>query len=312
MAMNGTTARRLTLAVAMSLFVYSLACFSPVSWSPDSKWLAFTIVKEKTEKKPDGQEGKTVISQVWLWDVANDSAKLLAEGWALSAPAFTPDGKRVLFVECRRDSTVAKEKEADTFPAQLAAVEAESGKRKTIAELPGMVVSLSDDGPPGEDRSRFHWLAPSVAPDGKSVACTVQTDKDSDVILLDCTSRQTRVLARSASHPKWSPDGKWICFVRRAPDWDKGKPVHAVEAMTPDGRERVFLGELNSPKDGAALSRSWLNVSWHPDSKRVAYTTCLRPGEDEYGQDVRWSARRGTGDPFARRPQAFHQHRRRV
>lgn len=283
--MTRTAARRLTLTLIISLFIYALACFSPISWSPDSRWLAFTVVKEKKQKRPDGPVERVTSCQVWLLDVPNDSPKLLAEGWALSAPAFAPDGKRVIFVECYRPVTPTKENEQEhKFPARLVSVEVESGKRAVLAELPKMTVKLGDE--KEEKGNEFQWFAPSVSPDGTSAVCTVPADDDSDLVLVDCTSRQSRLLARAASHPKWSPDGKWVCFVRRIPEWDERAPAYTVEAMRPDGHERVFLGEQYARESGFPQSLSWPNVSWCSDSKRVAYTSCIRPGEDEEGQEA--------------------------
>jgi len=279
--MDATTSRRLILTFVISLAIYAMACFSPIAWSPDSRWIAFTVSKEREEKGPDGKAKKVEVCQLWAWDTANDKGKLLAEGWALSGPAFTPDGRRVVFAECLAAETPAKTQgEPSRHAARLASIDVESGQRSALAVLPEMTLKH-------EDKGNFMWDAPSLSPDAKRIVVPVFEGKDPSIYLIECASGQANRLMSQATHARWSPDGNWVCFDHQVVGFDQKSPAYTVEAMQVDTRKRVSLGEMYLGGFGKViLCPSWLNFSWSSDSKRVAYTSFTSPRQDEEGQEA--------------------------
>ena len=82
-----------------------------------------------------------------------------------------------------------------------------------------------------KDLFSFNWIAdPQVAPDGSRVAfvkVTVNDKKDgynTAIWLVSTADGQTKQLTAGPrdSSPRWSPDGRYICFVR-VPEKD-GRP----------------------------------------------------------------------------------------
>lgn len=95
-----------------------------------------------------------------------------------------------------------------------------------------------------EYRSRL-WL---VAVDGSGVRAFTQGDKDSS--------------------PRYSPDGRWVCFLR--PDARKHPQLHVLPA---DGGEARVLTDH---------PLGVVDPRWSPDSKRIAYTAAI-PEAGRYG-----------------------------
>jgi dipeptidyl aminopeptidase/acylaminoacyl peptidase len=113
-----------------------------------------------------------------------------------------------------------------------------------------------------------------ISPDGSSVAYTITTtDFAQDafvtqVWLVGAATKRTVQLTRgekSASSPRWSPDGKWIAFTSpRVGDRNQ------IFAIRPDGGEAIQLTKAES-----AVS----NFLWSQDGRTIAFTAPDAPAE---------------------------------
>ena len=90
---------------------------------------------------------------------------------------------------------------------------------------------------------------PQIAPDGSQIAFVVteynleKGKRNSDIWLVDSDGSSLRQLTRSPksdSHPRWSPDGKWLTLTRRS----VGEPT-ALYRMSSRGRDIRRLEFLN-------------------------------------------------------------------
>ena len=128
--------------------------------------------------------------------------------------------------------------------------------------------------------SMKQWLslrsigAPSVSPDGGSVAYTVTTTDwetnrydteiwiaraGSDPIQLTSTDKE------SSTTPRWSPDGRWLAFIA---DRGDGRQVYLIR---PSGGEARRLTTL---KGGVN------DFAWAPDGSQIAFTSVGPEGDD--------------------------------
>jgi dipeptidyl aminopeptidase/acylaminoacyl peptidase len=115
-----------------------------------------------------------------------------------------------------------------------------------------------------------------VSPDGKRAAyCVtepVMTEEKSEYItqiyLADAAGDDIRQITfgeKSSSDPQWSPDGKWLAFLRQT-----GK---GARESNPEGKKNLFLlradgGEAEPLTD---LKADVAGFAWSPDSSRLAF-----------------------------------------
>jgi dipeptidyl-peptidase-4 len=69
--------------------------------------------------------------------------------------------------------------------------------------------------------------------------------------------------------PKFSPDGKWVSFVRNANLWVASVATGDARALTTGGSEEILEGQLDwlYPEELDAATAYW----WSPDSSKIAY-----------------------------------------
>ncbi len=129
-----------------------------------------------------------------------------------------------------------------------------------------------------KDLFNFVWIAdPQVAPDGSRIAfvrVTVNTRKDGydtsiwTVVTASGESRQMTAGPRD-SQPRWSPDGKYLCFVRAPENNGRVDPPQLFMLSMEGGEAFQFT----------SLPRGAGGPQWSPDGKMISFGNGATPEE---------------------------------
>ena len=157
---------------------------------------------------------------------------------------------------------------------------------------------------------------PQISPDGTRVAFVVTTASEerdeylSNIWVVATDGGEPRRFTTGTTrdtHPRWSPDGRWLAFVS-----DRGaKKKPQLHAMPADGGEAVPLTDLPN-----GVSAPW-GLAWSPDSARLAFVARVGGWQEPERQEDRGKSRpahvvstlkyrfEGVGYTHDRRPHIF-------
>jgi dipeptidyl aminopeptidase/acylaminoacyl peptidase len=143
-----------------------------------------------------------------------------------------------------------------------------------------------------EDLYQIKFLGlPCISPDGQRVAFVVITiDKNkhayhTSIWMVPCAGGEARRFTTGigkASHPRWSPDGRWPAFVSER----EGEPVGKDEQEQQQhgkGKPQIWL----IPTDGGearqltCMQHGASNPVWSPDSQRLVFSAAVGPADEE-------------------------------
>src|SRR5579871_1318296 len=139
-----------------------------------------------------------------------------------------------------------------------------------------------------KDLFQFNWIGdPQVSPDGSRtvfVKVTVNEKKDGyDTSIWSVSTRGDEAPRRitDGSHdssPRWSPDGKWIVFVR-TPESPAGG-TSSSGAVRPSGPQ-LYMLPMNGGESWRItdLPRGAGNPVWSPDGKMIAFINSASPDD---------------------------------
>jgi Tol biopolymer transport system component len=248
-------------------------------------------------------DGRTVVFErdfeVWSLDTASGDARKvpITKRGAPSSPAvehvsmtsdfqdlaLSPDGRKVAFV-ARGEVWAASARDG----GDAVRVSRSHARESQIAWVPGsrQIVYVSERNGAGNlflfdftnntetqltrPSTGLGDSAPSVAPDGKSIAFVRDI---SELRVVDIAGKQERTLAtghmtRSNRGLAWSPDSRWIAHVGLT-----GRAFRNVFAVPAAGGESRAISAM--PNGNAN------NISWSPDGTYVIYNTSQRTEEGQ-------------------------------
>ncbi len=250
---------------------------SSLSWSPDGKWLAFTMnVKSESESiaeprdKPLGakwaKEPITVTSTRYQWDgqgimepayrhvfiVPSDggSARQLTFGEFnhYGSLAWAPDSQKIFFSAHRSENWELISDEADIYSVDIVT--------KDLKQISDGV---------GAERS------PSISPDGKMIAYSFEERRPlayspNQVVIMDINGNNKRIISKNldgdADNLQWSDDNRSIFF-----SYDE-RGIRKIGQLMLNGEIKNITNDLG----GTTLGRPYLSGSYHHSAKNIAFT----------------------------------------
>jgi len=192
------------------------------SFSPDGKSIVFSSWRHA--------EGEPREPHVYLMSLDDGATRRLTNTTLATSEAarFSPDGGHLIFSRAIADG-------ADLFELDLAT---------------GVETRLTFEATKGH----YHG-APAYSPDGRSIACYLDGDGHSKIIIIDADGNNRREIVSEGKnwYPNWSPDGQWLVFTRQRAG-DNGNEIDL--AMVSVGAERVLIGITAEP--GREQEASWM------------------------------------------------------
>jgi dipeptidyl aminopeptidase/acylaminoacyl peptidase len=240
-------------------------------WSPDNRYLAFVSGR---------QEGKG--GQVWLLDRRGGEAQRLTTlKGGIEEFAWSPDSKRLVLVLEQETDSVARKDTAEKKTPKPIVIDRYNFKRDVAGylgtkrthlalfeiatkKLDTLTSERHDDGSPSwsPDGQRIAFVREALAEPGRA--------RDSDLFVLDArrgaAARQlTDFDGPDGGRPSWSPDGRWIAFVRGDEPRFSAYHLNKLAVVPSDGGApaRVVTSTLDRPVSSPRFS---------PDGRTVLAT----------------------------------------
>lgn len=238
-------------------------------FSPDGKYISFL-----SSRKIGGDEDDDDHSQVWIMDRRGGEAKCITNvKSSINDYCWRPDGQQILLVmkdEDFRDTSKTKAKlpfviDRYHFKEDYVGYLDRRAKHFYLLDIEsGDIDTLT--------KGKYDETSPVWSPDGKQLAFvsnrTEDPDKNenTDIYIMDArpgaTMQQLTTWEGSDGDPQWSPDGKWLAYVRSFSD--------EKFTMFGDGMLSLISKEGGTPKILSANSNgNVFSPQWSKDGKSI-------------------------------------------
>jgi dipeptidyl-peptidase 4 len=184
-------------------------------------------------------------------------------GHLIQGIEWSPDGKRISYLQ------------RDGSSVEMWTMDAAKGERKVLVKAgvleevmqPRKASAIQSTGLGRVQAENYIW-----SPAGDALLFI----GSSNLVLLDLKTMASKPLAVAADNaaqdiadPKFSPDGKWVSFVRDFNLWVASVATSQAKELTAGGSEEILKGQLDwlYPEELDCTTAYW----WSPDSSKIAY-----------------------------------------
>jgi TolB protein len=236
------------------------ALFRPFAWAQRHNVGTIVYMHAPEEGAP------WPITDIYSMGADGNNIKALTNDGHSHTPAWSPDGRRILFIHdstLRTKPAYREQKGYESYhPVELYVMDKDGRNRHLIRRMEPVIYSAA-------------W-----SPDGKTLAITCIPEAlanlphhadepvQAGLFLLSADGQgELRLLFRSAFTPSWSPDGKKLAFSVENP-----RGMWAVHVANSDGSHDVQL------TDPILIGGS---PAWSPDGKQIAFDEFADQGRQQ-------------------------------
>lgn len=253
---------------------------SSARWSPDGKYLAFLSSRESKNG-----------SQLWLLDRRGGEAKKVTDiKGDLDSYEWSPDGSKVVMVIGDPENN-GKEAPKTPKPIVLDRYHFKQDYQGYLGHDHNhlYIFNIATQKLDTLTKGNFDERSPSWSPDGKSIVFVSNHDADpdrsenADIFVVEAkvngAVKQLTTWKGQDVGPKWSPDGKYIAYLRQDSEGYNMYAETILCLMNADGSgNQLLTKQLDRPVDSPEWSKDGKSIAFLVDDDRERYAATYALG----------------------------------